>query len=502
MAFLFTDGFDCYASTADMLLGYWAVGPQSIANLTLTTGRFTGSQAILFGNGVYAGAALKDSGSNDAIHHICVAIYATNAISGTTKQATISLLDGTTAQCTIVVDSGGNILLTSGAAGGATLATYSSALTANATWYHFEFEVVINNTTGSFKVRKNGNTTEDFTATGLNTRGGTANNYANRIQIGNNGSSSGQHRFDDFIWQSSAAAGTWIGETRCRTRMPNGDSSVQWTRSGSGAALTQVAVTTNSTQLVNAGVAFTSGPITLNFTGTIASLSFNLSTAASGNIKAALWLDNGSGTAPTTVLAQSAGQAAILGVNVCTMTVPPSVVSGQKVWLAMDCDTTSTMRVDIVSGATMAMNVAYASFPQDNPILTGSAVNHIGCTITWSAATGNYQMVSERQEDGAVSYVYDTTSNDTDLYTIEAIDTTPATVFCTTVRALIQKSDAGSKNTKVLLKSGATQVDAGSQAPNAGVWGWQYRTDQTDPNTSAAWTATGVNNALIGVQVV
>jgi hypothetical protein len=35
-----------------------------------------------------------------------------------------------------------------------------------------------------------------------------------------------------------------------------------------------------------------------------------------------------------------------------------------------------------------------------------------------------------------------------------------------------------------------------------GVWTWLYRTDIVDPNTSAAWTPTGVNSAQIGPIII
>ena len=70
--------------------------------------------------------------------------------------------------------SDGAILLTTGSAGGPTLATYTGAFPITNTWYAFEFEVVINNTTGRFRVRKNGNTSDDFDSGAvLNTRPGT-----------------------------------------------------------------------------------------------------------------------------------------------------------------------------------------------------------------------------------------------------------------------------------------------------------------------------------------
>lgn len=495
MAYTFTDGMDCYAALADMILGYWDSG--SVAG-SIQAGRFTGSRAVRFTNASNTIAAVqKSSGQNDPVHHIHVAIQQGAALTGTNVGHWITLSDGATAQCSIVFRSDGTILLTSGASNGATLTTYASAITATATWYSFEFEVVVNNTTGSFKVRKNGNVTEDFTATGLNTRGGTVNNYANRLGMGS--AVSQLHDVDDFVWKSGAAAGTWIGEVRCRTRYMNGDSgSPMWTRSGTGAALAQSIITTNTTTGCAAGVARVTGPITVNYTGTIASLSVGLTTPA-GNVKVAAWADNGAGTAPTTILGQSAGQAAISGTNVCAMVTPFAVTAGQRIWVAANFDAPSTMRFDAVSAGTLVMNVAYASFPQASPTMSGSGAN-LGGTLTWSAATGNYQMISERQQDGASSYNYSSNVNDIDRFTIEAIDVTPASTFATTLRGLLQKSDAGTRNTQLLLKSGATEVNTGSAALGAAVWGWQYRTDETDPATSAAWTATAVNNVLPGVQ--
>lgn len=226
MAFCFGDGFDLYAATADAVAGYWDSG--STANFSLQPGRFSGSQSVM-GVGAIVTWLVKNSGSNDAVHHITVAVKQSAAITGTAIYHFIKLSDGATDQCSIVFRSDGAILLTSGNQSGTTLATYTGAITLQNQWFAFEFEVVINNTTGSFKVRTNGASSDSFSATGLNTRGGTANNYANRLSLGN--STNNQMVFDDLLWRSDAASVSWVGDVRCYTRMPASDASVQFSRS-------------------------------------------------------------------------------------------------------------------------------------------------------------------------------------------------------------------------------------------------------------------------------
>jgi hypothetical protein len=186
----------------------------------MQTGRFSGSNSWF----PQSNSRLdKISSVNDGAHHFAFAVRTATALSGSGNGFYITLCDGATAQCSIVIRQDGAILLTSGGPLGGTLATYASALTAISTWYHFECEVVVHGTTGSFKVRKNGNSVEDFSLGSLNTRV-SANDYANKIQIGN--ATAIGHWVDDFFWKSSAAAGTWLGDIRCYTRMPASDQSV------------------------------------------------------------------------------------------------------------------------------------------------------------------------------------------------------------------------------------------------------------------------------------
>lgn len=226
MAWSFGDGFDLYTAVTDAATGYWdTTGGAGL--FTFTAGRFAGSQAINSGSAVVY--LTKSSATNDAVHHFCVAFRQTAAISGTTLGMYLRLDDGVTAQCTVVFRSDGAILLASGAANGTVLATYSGAFPVANTWYQFEIEVVVNNTTGNFKVRKNGNSVDDFAASSLDTQN-SANAYANKLTVGMQGAIN-NHAVDDLFWRSDAASVAWMGDIRCFTRMPASDASVQFSRS-------------------------------------------------------------------------------------------------------------------------------------------------------------------------------------------------------------------------------------------------------------------------------
>src|SRR3954471_12801379 len=233
MAYSFGDSFDLYGGgtvdSASGFNGYWDGGSASAFAVTTVLARFSGQSLQLNST---APSVFKNSGQNDAVHHIVVAFYQTASLGTSALGTYFQLSDGATAQCFIVFNRNGTITLTTGGPAGTVLATYASAFTVASTWYAFEFEVVINNTTGSFKVRKNGNTTEDFTATALNTRGGTANNYANRLTVGMN-STVGTQYLDDLFWKSDASSVAWMGDIRCYVRMPVSDQSVTFSRLGS-----------------------------------------------------------------------------------------------------------------------------------------------------------------------------------------------------------------------------------------------------------------------------
>jgi len=502
--YVFGDSFDLYAANADAV-GYWD-GPGFIGNGSwpgFVAGRFGGQAAQLAFNTGY----LKNSGANDAVHHVTFAILQQGAIQppGTAQWgAGFQFNDGTNAQCTIQFRSDGAIQLCSGgeSASPTVLDTWTGAITLQNQWFVFEIEVVINSTTGSWTIRKNGNTgTPDHTQGGLNTRVGSTNNYANRLSVASvQNFTGGYHVIDDLLWRSDPSGVPWLGDIRTYVRMPASDQSVQFTRSGS------------PTQTLNGPYgSFSPGANTavyFNFTstysGTVNSVSANYSSGGgTGNTKIAIYSDNNG--VPGTLL----GTSAVLtnptsGFNTMTFSPGVALVSGTQYWLGQCSDSS----INIQSGGGPAGTLvyqfaqAYSSWPPASNPTAGQApggYNPHNFILTYTLAA-NWQAVSEQLEDGAASYVFDSTTGQGDLYGIATLAASPPSVIAVTARAYAQKSDAGSRQGALQLKSGTITVQStfGSTLVASTSWAWMWRTDLTDPNTGVAWTPAAVSALQVG----
>jgi hypothetical protein len=490
MAYIFGDGFDLYATMADPLAGYWDSGLGVGGANSLVAGRFAGGQAISMQSGPTT-CLVKSSGANDAIHHIVVAFRQTVALSGTTLGVYFQLSDGATNQCCIVFRSDGAVLLTSATPAGTALATYTGAVTAANTWTAFEFEVVINNTTGAFRARKNGNTSNDFDSGAvLNTRPG-ANSYANKLTVAMNATVNAQ-QFDDVLWRSDASSVAWVGDVRAYVRMPASDASAQFTRNPA----TQTPFAQSTTSAISNTVArFT--PFTASYDGAIGTLTVSLNAGYTGNMKCSIFAVSGANPGAVLGSATPISNPAT-GNNTLTFPTPVPVARGAAYHVGVMADTSSgTWNTGNLNSGTQQTGTTYAAFPTASPSVT--LANAIVCTITVTISN-NAALVNETIEDGAASYVYDSNPGDADFYNIAAISGTPVNVVAVTTRGFVQKSDAGTRNGAVQLKSGGTTVASPSTVLSTS-FGWLWRTDQTDPATGAAWTPLAVNSVTIGPTV-
>ena len=429
------------------------------------------------------------------VHHFVLAFRQTSALTGTFAGFALLLSDGATAQCSVVFRSDGAILLTSGVPTGTTLATYAGAVTAINTWYSFEFEVVVHNSTGSFKIRKNGNSVDDHSTTGIDTAGGTANNYANKLTIGP-GNTTPTQNVDDLFWRSDTSSVSWMGDLRCYTRMPASDASTQFARTPTSNTQTPF-TSTGSLAIANGTARYV--PFTAAYDGSVGSATVSLVAGYTGNMKCSLFAS--SGTAPTTVL----GSATVVtnpvtGVNTFTFGTPVSVTKGTQYWIGFDSDTASGNWTGATGTGGVTSATAYASFPVASPsVSTNQSPVFTSITVTTGS---NTTVVNEPQQDATTSYVYDSTVNDADFYTIGAIASTPAATIAVVTRAYMQKSDAGSRTAAVQIKSGATTVASPTLTLTTSGWQWAWRTDTVDPATSAAWTAAAVAGLNVGPVVV
>jgi hypothetical protein len=495
MAFFFGDSFDLYSNAGGMTeaaAGHWDASSLNPGSSGFTTGRFAGSRAW---NCSSSTRMEKTSGQNDAVHHIVFATAIAQNLGGTNNGLFFTVYDGATAQCSVVVRSDGSIIFTQGGSAGTILGTYNGAITTRDIWYAFEVEFVVHNTAGSVAIRKNGNIANDFFLGGLDTAV-TANNYANKMGCG---TQSGVAEYvDDILWRSDAVSVPWVGDIRCYPRMPLADVSKQF--SFVNPPYNIVINSKFGAQSYAANFA-KYARFTATFGGTVtgATVAFDVSGGGStGNVRMALFAMNATGGVGTLLATSPEIIAPTNQVYTVTFPTPPRIERGQSYYLGMNQSASITSQTSSTANALENASSPYASWPVSNPTGLGNPGNlpgGLGVTIT---PTLNADALNEPQQDALTSYVYSTANGQSDLYTVAPIATVPLAILGITTRGYFQKSDAGTRNVAVQLKSGATTVQSASQSPATAVWGWIERTDVVDPATGVAWTPAGANNVQIG----
>jgi len=121
----------------------------------------------------------------------------------------------------------------------------------------------------------------------------------------------------------------------------------------------------------------------------------------------------------------------------------------------------------------------------------------------WAANSGsnNYDRVNQAPADGDTTYISSSNVGDIDLYDMGALGFTPAQIHAVQTAIVARKDDATLRQVRAKLKSGSTTADGGDHT-----LGTSYNTFRElltqDPDTSAAWSASGVNAVQVGVELV
>jgi len=497
MAWIVGDSFDYYATLTDLGRSVWdSASPGSGAGFaTGTPGtRFNAGQAIHF-TGLSAATFLtKTIPTNESTLFVAVAFYRSGALSGTTAEFAFNLRDGATNQCSIVFESSGKIVLKSGSESGTVLATYTGAF-AQDVWTHFQIRVVINNTTGSITVRKNGQTSDTFTATGLNTRV-TANNYVNFINVysfGNN-----NVNIDDLLFYSGTAPAPndWIGDVRATCLMAVGDTA-QKQMVPLAAAITVGTGSSSGNVSFAANTLWMTGPFSLGRGGVLQKITITSTGALSGNFKLALYANDGVGGYPGTYLGESAVVTSLIAGANDFLFSGLSLAASRTYYLAWLADATPTLLAQSTATKYSVGRTYSAGFPATAPVGMATTVNPLYGLVAFS---GNATMVGELIANGDTDYVAGLNVNDADLYDMDDLAATPLAVIGVVSKVYIKKSDAGARSGQVLVKSGATQV-GGTDTVLSSTYTYFSRVDATDPNTGVAWTPAAVNVLQVGQKV-
>jgi hypothetical protein len=490
MAWMWSDGFDFYGTTTDLLANNW----DSQSGLTLsTTTRFTTGQSASINNGA---TLAKNNLSNEGTIFVNFALYwPSGGFTGTNANGFWVTLRDTTSnnQVTIHFAGDGNIYVRTGGTTGTIVGIWTAPWTVQA-WHHFQIKVVIHNTAGEVHIRKNGSTSDDFAVTGVNTRGGSTNNYANSIAFQ---TSNFTVNLDDFLMFSSsgAAPNDWVGDVRSVQLMPTANTAqkdftpISTTRE-LGSTLNTLA------RSANTQYAYSDTP-TEN--GTLTSLAIQLNANVTGHMKMALYADT-AGT-PSTLLATSNEVTnPTAGSNTFTFSSPPTITAGTKYWYAVISDAAFTFKTSNSSPTAWSVSRTYGSGFL-SPWSGGSSATALQADIVVTILRDNYDLVREAAEDGDTTYVYDSTTGHVDLYELADLAVTPSAIIGVVARQFARKTDAGTRSGTTRIKSGATFQDGATFAQST-TYQFLNTVLATDPNTGAAWTAAAVNALQVGPKVV
>lgn len=503
MTIITRDSFDFANALTDLALNFWdTVDTVNGTSLTTTT-RFGVGRALQLATANGTGVLLsKTFGSNESTVYCAGAFFYPTGFVGTTEIDTFRFYDGTTVQCSFTIKSNGDILFYRGDKG-TLLGTFSSAWSATA-WTHFQFKVVVDPTVGEFRVRKNGNTSDDFAITGLNTRS-SANSYANKWDCNKAANAGTNVIIDDFaIWSGSGSGvwSTWTGDMRAVQVMPNADTS---DKSFTPAASTiAFGINTQSgTRTLTANNQYAIQQIAVTLPGTISKVTLPFNASATGHIVMGIYDSSGVGGEPGSLI--SNGTSNVItnptsGNNDFTFTTPPSVQANASYWIVVLADVNVVLKTGAGSFSLWAEVRAYTS-GLDSPMgNTANTAALVGVQLVLTPA-GNFAYVQELIEDGTVSYIADSTPGDFDLYANPGLLTAPSSILGVSVRGFLGKSDAGARTGTLRIKSGSTSVDGSTQTLSTTMQNFVLFQD-SDPATSAAWDATGIANLKFGPKVV
>ena len=135
--------------------------------------------------------------------------------------------------------------------------------------------------------------------------------------------------------------------------------------------------------------------------------------------------------------------------------------------------------------------------PTWNASLNGTT-NDNGVIWTNIGAVSAYKLVNEPYSDDDYSTLVDANVGDRATFTYPSVT---GTIKAVVQRLTYRKDDAGTRSIRGYCKSGATTADSGTDLNAASSYVDQEIIWESDPNTSAAWTASNVNSAEFGVKV-
>ena len=492
------DSFDVNTGTNLVGSGVWTSG--TTATISTTT-RFNFGQSMY----VYNGQTIVKDNLPSTANTVFFAFAINSQGGSSTNSIYLNGRESSVNQFKILFSGTGDINVKTN--NDTTIATFTSALTPNQ-WTHVQIMVVIHPTAGEVHIRKNGNTVDDFVATGINTRSGTSNNYINGVQWYAPVGSTAYILVDDFLMfdNSGSSLNNWCGDVRCYLLYPSANGTEN---DFTPSVVTSVSTwwTGSSTLNMNANTLYVSQAMTssnLAFPSgyannpSLTSISFTLSSGITGHIVCAIY----DGTATNVLAISTPLTNPISGTITFNFPSPVTLSTGYSFKWALLSDVSCVLVANSSTSWGSKSSYAYATYSttfstSPNPTTNNSYQPNFSATVTLT----NWNNVSENgSNDGDTTYNYASSVGNVDLYSLQDLPITPASISVAQLRMVARKSDSGTRAGQTVLVSGGT-TDLGTSTMLSSNYSHLIKVYPTDPHTGAVWTAAAINSLQIGGNV-
>ncbi len=114
----------------------------------------------------------------------------------------------------------------------------------------------------------------------------------------------------------------------------------------------------------------------------------------------------------------------------------------------------------------------------------------------------NFQNVDDAQSDGDTSYNSSSTTGHKDLFTCGNLSSSADTIYAVQIFNKFKKDDVGARTLRGKILSNVTEGNGATVGSDASFYNAHSDIFEVDPDTSSAWTESGVNAVEIGYEIV
>lgn len=488
------EGFDAYANGTDFALEC----------ATYASAGFLSASSTAFGLG-QCGSGLNFTRQHDTLAHEVTINFTLRAkwnspvTPSNNNLLQVTMVDGTDVQCTLEFNAiDRSIKLWSGTNTGTLLGTATLAFQLNL-WNSYQGTFVINNATGTFVLYKDGDTsTPLLNLSGVNTRGPVStHNYSTHWGV----VSLSSWILDDVMMNNSdGTAPTGLPlDYRCVVTRPAGATATT-DFSASPATLTYgQLVATDATGTIS-GNTLIFVPFTPTVGGSVTAFDVNLLNSLTGHMIGGIADNTGTGGGPGALLqSTSVVTNPTAGHNTFTLGGTVSLLKGVQYWIVLQSDTNYQPLATLNGGGATQTGVSYSgSLPSSFAASTGS-IGHLP-NISIIVTNFKWSLVNWDTEQGDTYYLSSATVGNEELFSMSSLPVTPTSIVGVKPRLFLHKSDAGPRSASMRLIANASSDTSIVNGPLSSSGNFFSKFMPLDP-TGAAWTASHVNGANLGIKV-